>query len=420
MVKTTHKFSVFEPHLNPKLNRGEAFGRFVRLSATASPTPPIAMIKNRTIITVLVLLAATLVAEACTSAIVSGKLTANGRPLLWKHRDTDDLNNRVERVRAHDGLFEFVALFNASDAIMESAWQGFNEKGFAIMNTASYNIKDDNVPDKDMDKEGILMRHALERCVTVDDFERLLEQLPKPLGVEANFGVIDAQGNGAYFETNNYKWVRYDLKDEPTGILTRTNYSLSGREGEGMGYIRHDNERELLRPYILNRNITPAVFTEVLSRTFYHSKLNKNYNDSGIEWVVDQDFIPRRSSSASVVIEGVLPGESPSLTTMWVALGYPPCAEVFAAWLGDNGVPQVLQGTLKDHHSPQCDIVNQRKAEVFSVKRGSGQRYIRLSKLYNKQGTGYVQILTKKNLQAYEQGYAELEQKRATLKKIKK
>ncbi len=41
-------------------------------------------------------------AAACTSAIVSGKLTSNGRPILWKHRDTSDLNNKVARIE-YDG-----------------------------------------------------------------------------------------------------------------------------------------------------------------------------------------------------------------------------------------------------------------------------------------------------------------------------
>ena len=365
----------------------------------------------------LLLVAMVTVAEACTSAIVSGRLTANGRPLLWKNRDTGDQNNRVERIKAHDGLYEFVALFDARDTKDSAAWLGFNERGFAIMNTASYNLNDDNVPERDMDREGVVMRYALERCTTVDDFERVLEQLPKPLGVEANFGVIDAQGNGAYFETGNFKWVKYDLAAEPTGILTRTNYSVSGREGQGNGYIRHDNERELLRPYILERNITPATFTEVISRTFYHSRLGQNFNESGQEWIVDQDFIPRRISTASVVIEGVLPGEDPSLTTMWIALGYPPCAEVFAAWTGENGVPDVLRGTTKNRHSVQCDLVNEREAEVFSIKCGNGQHYINLSKLYNKEGTGYVQVLTRKNMKTYEEGYAELARRRAALSK---
>ena len=33
--------------------------------------------------------------QACTSVIVSGKATADGRPLMLKHRDTDDQQNSV-------------------------------------------------------------------------------------------------------------------------------------------------------------------------------------------------------------------------------------------------------------------------------------------------------------------------------------
>ena len=357
--------------------------------------------------------------DACTSAIVSGKLTANGRPLLWKNRDTNDLNNRVERIERHDGLMEFVALFDARDLQDTAAWMGFNEAGFAIMNTASYNLNgNDGV--KEMDREGELMRYALERCKTVDDFENLLKTLPKPLGVEANFGVIDALGNGAYFETGNFKYVKFDLKDAPEGILMRTNYSYSGAKDKGMGYVREKNEKALLAPHIEAQDITPAVFTEELSRTFYNAQLGKDFTRSGDNWIVDQDFIPRRISSASVVIEGILPGENPLLTTMWIALGYPPCAEVYAVWVGDGGVAPELTGTTADNHSVQCDRVNQRKAEVFPVTRGNGKQYLNLSKLYNNEGTGYCQKLILKNKQAYKRGYEEIAKRRAIYNKGKK
>ena len=174
-------------------------------------------------------------ALACTSAIVSGKLTANGRPLLWKNRDTNDQNNRIKRIPAGEGTYEFVGLFDARDVRDTAVWMGYNEKGFAIMNTASYNINADNVPEKNMDKEGVVMKKALEVCASVDDFEQLLKSWPQPRGVEANFGVIDAQGHGAYFETGNYTLVKYDLSEEPSGILIRTNYSYSGRKDEGAG-----------------------------------------------------------------------------------------------------------------------------------------------------------------------------------------
>ena len=375
--------------------------------------------KKRLLIALLAVLGMVVAADACTSAIVSGKLTANGRPLLWKNRDTNDLNNRVERIKAHDGLMEFVALFDARDLQDTAAWMGFNEAGFAIMNTASYNLNgNDGV--KNMDREGELMRYALERCKTVDDFEGLLKTLPKPLGVEANFGVIDAQGNGAYFETGNYKYVKFDLADATSGILTRTNYSYSGTPDQGYGYIREKNEKALMAPHIASQDITPATFTEELSRTFYNAQLGKDFTHGGDNWIVDQDFIPRRISTASVVIEGIVPGENPRLTTMWIALGYPPCAEVFPVWVGEDGVAPELTGTTAENHSAQCDKVNKRKEEVFPVVRGNGKQYLNLSKLYNNDGTGYCQTLTLKNRQTYKRGYEEIARRRAIYSKTKK
>lgn len=360
---------------------------------------------------IMLILAGTIGAMACTSAIISGKKTASGRPILWKHRDTGCLDNRVELIKAHGDCYEFVALFDATDPADTAAWTGFNEKGFAIMNTASYNLNNDDVPESNMDREGVVMKLALEHCTTVDDFEQILLTLPKPMGVEANFGVIDAQGHGAYFETGNFSFKRYDLTDAPDGVLIRTNYSHSGREDEGMGYVRDGNAKYLLAPHIKAGDFEPWMFTEKFSRTFYHSLLDKDFTNSGDEWIVDQDFIPRRISTASIAIEGVLPGESPILTTMWIALGYPPCAETFAARVdAAGGVPEMLKGSSDNHHSPQCDLVRSRHAEVFSIERGNGKHYLNLSKLYNKDGTGYCQQLVPKNMATYHLERAKREQ----------
>ena len=98
---------------------------------------------------------------ACTSAIIAADANPYGRPILWKHRDTSTIDNKVEYIPANQEGFGYVALFNAADALLREAWMGMNDAGFAVMNTASYNIKDDRVPAKDMDKEGILMTRAL-------------------------------------------------------------------------------------------------------------------------------------------------------------------------------------------------------------------------------------------------------------------
>ena len=171
----------------------------------------------------------------CTSAVVSGRVTPDGRPLLWKHRDASDLNNRIVHFEAEGGKLEFVGLVNGVDTMANEVWAGYNTSGFAIMNTASYNLKNDT--SSLSDREGVVMKQVLGECRTVEDFARLLDSLPRPIGVEANFGVVDALGGAAYFEVNSYEVFRYDVKDSPDGYLLRTNYSVSGRPNEGYGYF---------------------------------------------------------------------------------------------------------------------------------------------------------------------------------------
>lgn len=346
----------------------------------------------------------------CTSAIVSASVNPDGRPILWKHRDTSTIDNKVEYVPASGGSHAYVALFNASDAKLKEAWMGMNDAGFAVMNTASYNIKDDRVPEKQMDKEGILMTKALRTCRTVDDFQRLLDSYPRPMGVEANFGVIDALGHGAFFETNNHTYVRYDLSDEHDGVLVRTNYSHSGRPDEGYGFVREANAECLLQPYIDERAVTPEVLTEKVSRTFYHDLKKRDYALSGEQWVIDQDFIPRYKSTATVAIEGCVPVKSldevsPSLVAdqyiMWTGLGYPPVAEIRAVRCEEGGVPEDVRGSLPDGHSPLGDEAKRKRDIVFPVKKGNGDKYLDINTLYNAQGTGLAQEAIERNKVVY-------------------
>lgn len=377
---------------------------------------------KRTVITICFTLLCLLPAISCTSAIIGADLNPYGRPLLWKNRDTSAADNKVEYVSpSEEEGFGYVALFNAKDSLLREAWMGMNEYGFAVMNTASYNIKDDLVPQKDMDKEGLVMSKALRKCKTVDDFANLLDTLPKPMGLEANFGVIDAYGDGAYFETNNSSYNRFDLKDAENGLLVRTNYCHSGRKNEGYGFIREENANYLLAPHILNKDISPEVLTEELSKSFYHSLLEKDFSLEGNEWVIDQDFIPRFTSTATVVIEGckplakneeLKPDYLTSQYIMWTGLGYPPCSEIFPVYCAEDGVDIVLKGDPETGRSPQCDIVNQRKSEVFPFTKGNGEKYIHFPKLYNEEGNGYIQILKPENLATYQAERAKRDNKR--------
>lgn len=345
----------------------------------------------------------------CTSAVVSGRVTSDGRPLLWKHRDASDLNNRIVHFEAEGGTLEFVGLVNGVDTMADEVWAGYNTSGFSIMNTASYNLKNDT--SSLSDREGVVMKQALGECRTVEDFARLLYSLPRPIGVEANFGVVDALGGAAYFEVNSYEVFRYDVKDSPDGYLLRTNYSVSGRPNEGYGYIRYDNAARLFSRAASERSITPEWITGICSRSFYHTLLGRDFTTD--TWVVDQDFIPRRSTSASVVIEGVKSGESPVFTTMWTMLGYPPCSVVLPVWIGcEYGVPTLLQGSEDSVRSPLCEWSNRLKNKVFSLERGSGPHYLHMALLYNPESNGYAQRLLSLEKEIYAESRIVLDEAR--------
>ena len=238
-------------------------------------------------------------AFCCTSVIISGNARADGRPVMLKHRDTGELNNRMQWFNGPS--YNFIGLVNSSSKGGE-VWAGHNSAGFCIMNTATYDLKDDDVPDSEMDKEGILMFKALGSCADIRDFERLLESLPKPWGVEANFGVIDANGGAAYFEVNNHSYKRYNVSDEPEGYMVVTNFTRSGRSADRKGVDRFEKAKE--------------IFASLDISTIGHKEIFNSISRSGKPILKD-------ISSAAIVFEGVVPGEDPSLTVEWALLGCP-------------------------------------------------------------------------------------------------
>ncbi len=170
--------------------------------------------------------------------------------------------------------------------------------------------------------------------------------------------------------------VRFDADDDPHGCLIRTNYSKSGELDGGYGYIRYDNAVHILGDAICKGTLTPELFTEGASRSFYHSLLGRDVADDNCSWTVDQDFIPRYTSTAAIVIEGVCCEDDAHLAVMWTAIGYPPCAIVQPVTV--NSVPQGLRPTLPGFRSPDCDEALARKAQAFPLVRGNGQHYINL------------------------------------------
>ena len=359
--------------------------------------------KKLTLIIAILALAGAFLTEdcrACTSAIVSGRLTPDGRPLLWKHRDTDELNNRVDYIARGKGVkYAFIAVVNAAPDEKES-WMGTNEAGFSIINTASSNMR--RYPEDEGDQEGKVMYKALASCRTLADFEEFLNK-NKPLGVETNFGVIDAEGGAAYYETNSFDWTKQDVNDPtvaPLGYKVYTNFSPTGKVDGGGGYIRYATADNTFRTQVLSGGwITPRWIFDNLSRNYSHPivgvDLRKDASAAPNGWVYDMDFIPRKSTASSAVIKGVKKGENPLLTTMWVVLGYPPVSvavpTIVAA--GKDQPAVVSRISAQDETCPISNAAMARRAKVFPIKRGSGKYYVHFAEVYNAEGTGYLQRL---------------------------
>lgn len=315
------------------------------------------------------------VSHACTSMIVSSRASADGRPILWKHRDTGADNNFLIRVEPTDDNIGYVGLFNGGDSLLTEAWMGMNDAGFAIMNTASYNLAPDTARIKD--REGVVMKKALEKCRSVEDFKCLLDTMAKPLGVQANFGVIDACGGAAYFETDDRTYTRFDVEDNPTGVIIRTNYSFTGKPDAGYGYIRFNNATDLSRQAVDAGTVTPELLTETLSRSFYHSLLGRDCSLDA--YAVDQDFIPRDISTSSIAIVGVNSPSEASEMVMWANLGYPPCGVTHRVSLTD--IPEGFGPSGEKWRSILCDRAMQMWRTIAPFKGGSGRKYIDFSKL---------------------------------------
>ncbi|MEN8225696.1 MAG: hypothetical protein ABFS05_10095, partial [Bacteroidota bacterium] len=343
------------------------------------------------------------------------KYTKDGRPLLWKHRDTWALNNKL--VQFNDGKYQYTGLVNSVDTLGKSVWIGFNSTGFAIMNSASYNLNNDTI--KQSGLEGRIMKKALQNCASVKDFEKLLQDLPQPTRLEANFGVIDSKGGAAYFELGNYKVVKIDANDPaiaPDGYIIRTNFSFTGKAGKGGGYIRYETANKVFSDAVKRNELSAQTIIQKGSRNLTHALTGTNLWDyadlkKGEEKMVFfYDYIPRKSTSSSVIIEGVQDGEEPILTTMWTVLGWPLTSVTIPIWLsGTNELPEVVTYNEKIKDAPLCHFALELKKECYTYKRGASSKYyMNINPLINAEQSGMMQLLAPLDNMLFDEGYKQL------------
>ena len=338
----------------------------------------------------------------CTTAVISGKATNDGRALIWKLRDTDYLKNYAKQFPSEDGKYAFIGIVNSVDSVGNEVWGGNNEVGFAIMNSASFNVNlDDSVKVKD--KEGFFMKKALETCKTLEDFENLLSNSQKPMGLAAHFGVIDAKGGAAFYEVNNYTWTKYDANDPnvaPEGYILRTNFSETGKPNVGYGFVRLQTAEQLFTETTKEKTLDYRSVIQNFSRCLYNPITKNNYKEmyenepASDKFIHSDNLITSYGSASCIVIQGVKDNELPQFTTMWTMIGYPNTCIALPLWISESELPNTIiyNDSLKNSKLNQYNMSLLKKC--YPIDNPDGYHYLKISKLVNKENNGYMQIIT--------------------------
>lgn len=346
---------------------------------------------------------------ACTSVIVSGRVTKDGRPMIFKHRDSGKVHNMMIVVQGR--RYRYLGLVNAEDTKPVDVWGGHNEAGFGIINTAAYNLNGDG---GDTDGDGIFIRKALELCASLEDFERLLDTVKKPMDINSNFAVLDAQGGCAYYETGNYKYVKFDVNDPevaPDGYLMRTNFGTTGNHKLDQGVERYQAITDFMAEASKAGHLEHDYLITHISRYLKHGVTKLDMYDFMPETENDEryvsfhDYITRYSTASVVLVQGVRLGESPLNTISWTIMGWPLTTIAMPLALLPSGKLPALVTDDGTGHSRLNEMGLELKSRVFGLKKGNNTSYYgNLAPLINQQGTGILQQLLPLEAKVMHQG----------------
>lgn len=314
----------------------------------------------------------------CTIGVFSGSATVDGRPMLWKNRDVNDGVQKFCYFQppgdADRPAYGFLGNVYSSDT--NAVYMGVNEVGFAIVNSNSYNLGD-SLPDGVSD--GDLMRMALERCQTLQDFEALLDLTAEKGRKDCwNIGAFDAEGNVALYECSNYGYVRFDANNPEhatNGVILRATFGLSGGPNR-VGIERYKRANHLVHERINEKPLDAGFVLQVLSRDLANPIADPYpLPYTGIQNGRPEGFILTRMvtinrfiSRSCMVIRGTKPGEDPSLSTSFCILGVPVSSVAFPLWVRARQVPPVLNMGLE---VPMYSSTNRHRAHLYPSPKAS-------------------------------------------------
>jgi len=308
----------------------------------------------------------------CTIGVFSPQVTSDGRPILWKNRDVSNRDQRFIYFESYrrDGLTTIPFIGNIYRWDTTSVYMGANEAGFAIMNSDSYNLGD-SLGNAGM-TDGTLMRIALETCITIADFEALLDSTNIVGRRDCwNFGVLDSSGDCAMFECSNRNYVKFSPADgggQNDGFIIRANFSVSGGSSRA-GEDRYLRALSLSTDRLVRGRIDVAFVLKDLARDLcnrfddpYPLPYNGVQGNGPAGYIYNIGTISGTTTSSAVALRGVAAGEEPSLTTIFAILGSPLLSVAYPLWVESRSVPIFLS---HPDGAPMYSYCLSRRARLF-------------------------------------------------------
>ncbi len=285
-----------------------------------------------------------------TAGVVAGNATPDGRPLIWKNRDRGG-EEPMEFRYWNQGPIPFVGYTSNNERL--ECYAGINALGFGIANTDGHNFEPHG-PHND----GVTMWTALSKCRTVDDFEAFLDSADR-VDASGRYGytyqVIDAYGGAAIIEAARFGHTRYNANDAPDGFLVRSNYAYSGPMNSlndaTHGLHRHNRAFIKFRRAIEEGRLTPRFIMQEVARDIssididpYPLPFRGYYENNPYGQVPFWAAICRYTTSATVVIQGVRPGQNPDDAISWAMIGPPLGGITTPLWVRAGSVPTEYDG----------------------------------------------------------------------------
>jgi len=291
---------------------------------------------------------------ACDVAVVSGRVTTDGKPLIWKNFDNSSSANQqvayfpakkagpggyLMVYRFEDGM----KLLNNGSAVTPSG--GVNESGFAIAGTTVY--QDYNITVEPLNVNTVLMEEALATCTTLAEFESLLKKWPySHFGtiISANFVVIDAKGGAALYEcfsghlNTGLNLIQFRKNDANTGKVTNQwGWTLKAAQSNFIGFHIMTNYNYYIpwnvgqdRKYRAEAILTELVNEKRLSYQTVMREVSKDVIGKQVQPDLSSETnysttycISRNATRSAIVVRGAASGGDPRLVTMWANLGEP-------------------------------------------------------------------------------------------------